>query len=121
MKGWRCMPCHKCVGHRAALGVDILEYEIKFRLGGKCLDPYPLCYTKAPILLKNYFYFMCMDVLFACLCAMCVTCPRRPEEALDLLTQQLQMLMSCDESGPLEEQAVLLPTGPSHQLPDTVF
>lgn len=92
------MPCHKCVGQRAALGVDILEYEIKFRLGGKCLNPYPLCYTKVPILFKNYFYFVCMNVLFACLCAMCAKYRRRPEEALDPLKQQLQMVMSYDVS-----------------------
>lgn len=53
-------------------------------------------YTKAPILFKNYFYFMCMDVLFACLCAMCAKYPRRPEEALDPLKQQLQMVVTCD-------------------------
>lgn len=62
-----------------------------------------------------------MDVLFACLYAMCVKCTRKPEEALDPLMQQLQMLMSCDESSPQKEQAVLLPTESSHQLPDTVF
>lgn len=98
IKGWSRRPCHQCVGQRAACGSWHSRIWNQIQAWWQVLWPSPSELHQAPILFKNYFYFMCMDVVFAYLCAMCARCPRRPEEALDPLKQQLQVLMSCDVS-----------------------